>query len=292
MFNSNREHLKKHQMVAIVQENFGLWPKELKWDTNPLEQNQKPTTKTLIKVIMKKYNDVDEHAPDVDEQQLDVDEQDSNVEEHAPNVDEQQPDVGKQDSNIKEQEPNVEEHAPNVDEQQSDIYEQDSNVDEHTPKMDVDEEDSDVDEHMPDVDEQQPDVGKQDSNVEEQEPNVEEHAPNVDEQQSDIYKQDSNVDEHEHNLSPVAGEIWVLTQADPALMASLRTFLSSKNHKKNDASTIASYKFAIKFNESWYGKAIEVNVLNIFSSCRRDVVFTSYCRDCRPQFSEPTYWIF
>jgi hypothetical protein len=54
----------KDQMVAIVQENFSLWPKELKWDVNPLERNKKPTTKTLIQVIMEKYNEVSDGYPE------------------------------------------------------------------------------------------------------------------------------------------------------------------------------------------------------------------------------------
>jgi len=50
----------KDQMVAIVKENLSLWPGELRWDDNPLEKKKKPTTKTLIQVIMEKDNEVSE----------------------------------------------------------------------------------------------------------------------------------------------------------------------------------------------------------------------------------------
>jgi len=49
-------------MIAIIEENPDLWPKQLKWDTDPMVPSKKPNTKTLIRVIMEKYNDMDDRA--------------------------------------------------------------------------------------------------------------------------------------------------------------------------------------------------------------------------------------
>jgi hypothetical protein len=239
-----------------------------------------------------------EEQNDVNNDVLNVDEPDIRG---GPNVD--QPNIDEPDF---QGEPNVEE--------QNDVNNDVLNIDE--PDIQggpiLDKQEPSVDEHTPGIDEPdfqgEPNVEEQDDvnndvlNVDERnidepdlegEPNVEEQGDvnnnvlNVDE--PDI--QDSHVDQPHPNapLSLVAEAVWSRIQADPASTTNLLGFISSKSHKRKDADTISYYRFAIEFNEKWFGVNVQVNVLNIFFSYWRGVVFTSYCRACLPQSSGPTF---
>jgi hypothetical protein len=158
----------------------------------------------------------------------------------------------------------MDEHTPYVDEQEH-------NVDKHTSYIDerdvqggpnFDKQEPSVDEHTPSIDE--PDF-QGERNVDEQEHDVDEHTQYVDE--PDIQGGPHVNEPHPKDpLSPVAEAVWSRVQANPASTTSLLSFISSKSHKRYDADTIIYYRFAIEFNEKWFGVNVQVNVLNIFFS--------------------------